>query len=102
MSSLKWWSPKALVMYAPKEGSRSKKPGGTSAETMTLVPFGVAANLELQLLVGGTVEFWTVYIFFPTFERLFQPSDLAAGVGASVVGAVVEVRIEEHGDETFV
>ena len=42
-----------------------------------------------------------VYILFPTFERLFQPSDLAAGVGASVVGAVVEVRIEEHGDETF-
>ena len=35
-----------------------------------------------------------------TFEGLFQPSDLPTGVRTRVVGAVVEVRVEEYSEET--
>ena len=35
-----------------------------------------------------------------TFKSLFQPSDLPTGVQTRVVGAVVEVCVEEYGEQT--
>ena len=37
---------------------------------------------------------------YHTFESLFQPSDLPTGVQTRVVGAVIEVRVQENGDKT--